>query len=211
MIRRVDWEGYQALLLKVVGDRRSVRMTYDRGTVELMSPGFSHEKFGYLLGRMVQSITEELDIPMASCRSTTLKRADLERGLEADDSYYLSNFHLLPREGQLELEVTPPPDLAIEIEITNSILDRLGVYAALGVPEIWRFDGEALTVLLLGPDGTYSESETSRAFPFLPLDEIVRFMLEHVPGEDTTWSRGFRAWCREVLLPLYQNHPRPEE
>jgi Uma2 family endonuclease len=209
LITQVCWEGYEALL-KIVGDRRSIRVTYDRGNVELMSPLPVHERYGYLLGRVVQAVTEELDIPIACTRSTTFRRQDLARGLEADDSYYVANAHLVPNADRIDLEVTPPPDLAIEIEMTNSILDRLGVYAALGVPELWRVDGEKLIVLLLGQDGRYTESGTSRSFPFLPIEEVTRFLLRHVPGEDTRWARSFRAWVREVLLPIYRNHVEPE-
>ncbi len=205
----VDWEGYEALL-KIVGDRATIRVTYDRGFVELMSPLYKHDRYGNLLGRMVETITEELGLPLAASGSTTFRRKILDRGLEADESYYLENAHRLPRDGEIDLEVIPPPDLAIEVEITNSILKRLDIYAALGVPEIWRFDGETLAVLLLGPEGAYAPSLKSRAFPFLPMVEIVRFLVEHVPGEDTPWARSFRAWVRDVLLPLHRDPADPE-
>jgi Uma2 family endonuclease len=209
LIPLVDWDGYEALL-KIVGDRRSIRVTYDRGNVELMSPLPVHERYGYLVGRMVQAITEELEIPMSCTRSTTFRRRTRDRGLEADDSYYIANYHRVPNEDRIDLEVVPPPDLAIEVEITNSILKRLDVYAGLGVPEIWRFDGVRLTVLVLGPDGTYAPSETSLSLPFLPMDEVVRFLGEYTPGDDTQWARRFRAWVREVLLPTYRNPAGPE-
>lgn len=209
LIPHVDWDGYEALL-KIVGNRKSIRATYDRGTVELMSPLFSHDRFGNLFGRMIEAITEELDIPIAAAGSTTLRRKTLDRGLEADESYYVTNVHRVPNSDRIDLDVDPPPDLAVEVEITNSILKRLDIYAALGVPEIWRFDGEALTVLCLGEDGQYAASKTSRAFPFLPLDEVERFLRAHVPGQDTRWAKGFRAWVRAVLLPLYRNPAGPE-
>jgi Uma2 family endonuclease len=210
LIPRVDWDGYDALLRDVLKHRRSIRVTYDRGNVELMSPLYPHERYGYLLGRMIHAVTEELDIPMRGIRSTTLRRMDVDRGLEADEAYYITNSYRVGPSGHLDLETAPPPDLAIEIEITNSILDRLGVYAALGVPEIWRFDGEALIGLVLGADRLYHSRETSLAFPFLPLGELVRFIGEHVPGEDTAWAKSFRAWVRDVLLPIYRNQAAPE-
>ncbi|WP_435010911.1 Uma2 family endonuclease [Tundrisphaera lichenicola] len=209
LIPLVDWDGYEALL-KLVGDRRTIRVTYDRGTVELMSPLPVHERYGYLLGRMIQAITEELEIPMTCTRSMTFRRRSKDRGLEADDSYYIANVHLVPDEDRIDLEVVPPPDLAIEVEITNSILSRLDVYAGLGVPEIWRFDGVRLTVLILGREGVYAPSDTSLSLPFLPMDEIVRFLGEYIPGDDTRWARRFRAWVRDVLLPIYRNPAAPE-
>ena len=210
VIRQIGWSGYEALLRDVLNDRRSIRVTYDRGDVELMSPHFSHERYGYLLGRMVQAITEELDIPICSIRSMTLRSKELDRGLEADEGYYFANAHRMVGVVDLDLENTPPPDLAIEIEITNSVLARLPVYAALGVPEIWRFDGDRLIVLLLGTDSVYRQSESSLALPFVPLGEIVRFIEEHEPGEDTRWARSFRARVREVLLPIDRNQAAPE-
>lgn len=99
------------------------------------------------------------------------------------------------------MAVDPPPDLAIEIEITRSVLNRLGIYAKLGVREVWRFDGEALTVLLLGPDGNYAPSPTSAAFPYLPMGEIARFLNDE-GTDDTRWGRAFRAWVREVIVPI---------
>ena len=101
-----------------------------------------HEIYKHLLGRMVDTIGEELDIPMFGQGSTTFNREDVDRGLEPDECYYIANAGRVADRSQLNLETDPPPDLAIEIEITRNVLDRLGIYAALGVPEVWRFDGE---------------------------------------------------------------------
>ncbi|MCA1686684.1 MAG: Uma2 family endonuclease, partial [Planctomycetia bacterium] len=100
----------------------------------------------------------------------------------------------------VDLTVDPPPDLAIEVEITRSALNRLGVYAGLGVGEVWRFDGEVMTVMLLGPDRAYAESATSAVFPFLPMDEIARFLRDD-EGDDANWGRTLRAWVRGVIVP----------
>ncbi|MBV8556152.1 MAG: Uma2 family endonuclease [Planctomycetaceae bacterium] len=199
----IGWEGYQTLL-RVVGER-PVRVTYDRGNVELMTTSPIHEIYKHLLGRMVDTIGEELDIPMFGQGSTTINREDVDRGLEPDECYYIANAGRVADRSQLNLETDPPPDLAIEIEITRNVLDRLGIYAALGVPEVWRFDGEALRVLLLGADGTYSPSESSAAFPFLPMKEMTRFLREYDRNNDTRWGREFRTWVRNEIGPRF--HP----
>jgi Uma2 family endonuclease len=201
LIRGVGWQGYQALL-SMVGDQ-PVRLTYDREDVELMSPLFKHERIRSLLARMVETLTEELGIPLMSAGATTLKREDLDRGLEADASFYLGDLTRIRDTDNLnlDLEIDPPPDLAIEIEITRSVLNRLGVYGALGVPEIWRFDGRTLRILDRQPDGSYREIPRSKALPWISIEEIARFVQLEETRDDTLWARTFRAWVREVVLP----------
>jgi Uma2 family endonuclease len=199
LIRDVGWQGYQDLL-RMVGDR-PIRLTYDRGDVELMSPLFKHEREKSLLARIVEIITEELEIPMMSAGSTTLKREDLDRGLEADESYYLDDLSRVRDTEELDLLVDPPPDLAIEIEITRSALNRLGIYGALGVPEIWRFDGRNLRILERQIDGAYREVPGSDFLPWISIDEVKRFLLEEESRDETRWARGFREWVRAVVLP----------
>ena len=122
-----------------------------------MSPSSMHERYNCLFRRMIETLTEELAIPIKGAGSTTFKREDLERGLEPDSCFYLANERRIRGKRELDLTIDPPPDLAIEIDITSSSLDRQGIYAALGVPEIWRFDGESLRVYQLQPDGTYPQ------------------------------------------------------
>jgi Uma2 family endonuclease len=199
VIRGVGWEGYQ-VLLSLVGNQK-VRLTYDRGDVELMSPLSKHERNKSRLGRMVEILTEELDIPAICMGSTTLNREDLDRGLEADDSFYLKSYSLIGNVDNLDMNVDPPPDLAIEIEITRSVLNRLGIYGALGVPEIWRFDGQKLRVLLRQEDGTYRENTESVALPWISIEELLQFVVEDDYREDTQWAKAFRRWVRETIVP----------
>ncbi|HEX8200082.1 MAG TPA: Uma2 family endonuclease, partial [Isosphaeraceae bacterium] len=166
MLYNVGWDGYEAML-KLVGDR-PIRLTYDRGNLELLSPSKKHERSKSVLGRMVETITEELEIPCISAGSTTWRREDLDRGLEPDEGFHLFAHAEQVYARESNPAVDPPPNLAIEVEITSSALDRLGIYAALGVPEVWRYDGQALRVLALQPDGTYAVGEASFQFPFLP-------------------------------------------
>ena len=203
VINKVSWDAY-GKLLDLFGDD-GPRMNYARGSLELMSPQIPHERFKKLFAYMIEALTDELDIRRNALGSTTFKKQMAESGLEADECYYIANAGKL-KKGQRSpnLDNDPPPDLAIEIEMTSSLVDKLGIYAGIGVPEVWRFDGEDLTVRLLQVDGTYAVSPTSGSFPFLPMDEFVRFLQEYDSDEETRWGRSFRAWVREVLLPIYR-------
>jgi Uma2 family endonuclease len=208
VLYNVGWKGYQGLL-QIVGDH-GPRIAYSRGNVELMSPLMPHEGFSKRLGWIVEAIVQELAIPSRPARSMTLDREDLDRAIEPDESYYIASVGRIGGKMEFDFEVDPPPDLAIEVEITNSILNKLEIYARLGVPELWRFDGEILSVWLLQADGSYAESARSAAFPFLPMDEVSRFLLDPDMSDESRWGMTFRRWVREVLLPIYQNQAAPE-
>lgn len=125
LLPAVGWQGYQRAI-KLVGDR-PIRLTYDRGDLELMSPSQPHEEYGRLLGIMIQALAEELDFPCRGLRSTTWRRKAKDRGIEADECYYLANRERVRGKKTIRLGIDPPPDLAVEIDITSSSLDRLGI------------------------------------------------------------------------------------
>jgi Uma2 family endonuclease len=197
VLRGVDWQTYQDMLA-ALGDR-PVRLTYDRGNLEFMTLSHGHERYSSLLGRMVETLTEELDLPLQSGGSSTFGREDLDRGLEPDRCYYLENAPQVRDKDEIDLTVDPPPDLAIEIDISRSSLNRLGIYAALRVLEVWRFDGTNLWVYLLQADGQYLESDRSRHFPFLPLAEVVAFVQRRTQMSETSLIRSFRECVREQI------------
>jgi Uma2 family endonuclease len=202
VFRDADWQTYQAFL-EALGDR-PVRLTYDRGRLELMTLSHGHERCSNLLGRFIEALTEELDMPAQSGGSTTFNREDLDRGLEPDQCYYLENEPKVRDKHEIDLSVDPPPDLAVEVDISRSSLNRMGIYAALGVPEIWRYDGETLQVYQLGPDGEYVQATRSRHFPFLPLEEVTAFLRRRTEMSETSLVRTFRAWVREQAARGWQ-------
>jgi Uma2 family endonuclease len=126
----------------------------------------------------------------------TFQREDLARGLEPDECYWIEHESVVRGRDDIDLETDPPPDLVLEIEISRSALDRMSIYAALGVPEVWRWDGTKLAVNLLTRRGTYRMSDRSKAFPFLPLAEFARF-LEPTKLSETQLLRSFRTWVRK--------------
>ena len=195
----VTWADYEAQL-RIVGER-PIRVTYDRGTMEVFMPSFGHEDDAYLLGRIVDTLTEEPEIAVKAGRTTTHKRQDLDRGAEPDQCYWLGeNARRMAGKRQLDLTVDPCPDLAVEVDISHSSLDRLPIFAAIGIPEVWRLAG-SLRFLHLQPDGTYQARERSLAFPALPSAEVSRLLEQGRASEDTAWIRSFRAYVREVLIP----------
>jgi Uma2 family endonuclease len=195
VFRDADWEMYQGFL-ELLG-QRPVRLTYDRGVLELMTLSFGHERLAELIGDFVGVITDELDMPRQNGGSTTFNRKDLDRGLEPDKCFYLANEPQVRGKDEIDLAVDPPPDLAVEIDVSRSSIDRLTIYAALRVPEVWRFDGDELTIYRLNPAGGYAQSSTSGHFPQLAMGEIVRFLKLANTMDQTKLVRTFRDWVRQ--------------
>ncbi len=193
----VDWKFYGTVLEKL--DEWRVFVTYDRGNLEVMSPSRQHEVSGKLIGRMIEELTLEVGIPISSGRSTTFRREDLDRGLEPDECYWIGNEARVRGKTALDLAVDPPPDLAIEIEISRRLLDRVAVYAALGVPELWRFDGERLGLFRLGGEGPSEPCENSPSLPQLRPAEVERFLALWKTTDETSVLRAFRDWVRATL------------
>jgi Uma2 family endonuclease len=202
VLRKISWATYEALLSDL--EDSNVRLTYDRGDLEIMTVGPIHEWFKSHLRRMIDAATEELNIPIKSGGSTTFRRQLKQRGLEPDECYWVRHEPQVRGRKNLDLDVDPPPDLAIEVENTRSAVNKLAVYAGLGFPEVWRYNGQALRVAHLQPDGSYAWLDHSPTFPFLPLAELVRFLDQAEGMDETTWIRGFRAWVRAEIAPGYE-------
>jgi Uma2 family endonuclease len=191
----VRWQTYQALL-DDLGDRH-IRLTYDRGTLEIRAPQFRHERYAGALGLLVKALAAAAKVRIKSAWSTTFQRKDLERGLEPDRCFYIRNLGAVLGKLEIDLSTDPPPDLAIEIDILSSCLDRLGIYAALGVPEVWRFDGEQFEVLLHRDEAGYDTAVASRTFPTLRIAEVAELLHDLVALDDETQERRVRAWVRK--------------
>jgi Uma2 family endonuclease len=195
----VTWDDYEAQL-RIVGER-PIRVTYDQGTMEVFMPSYGHNNDAYLLGRMVDLLTEELEIDMDAGDTTTHKRQDLGKGAEPDKCYWLrNNARRVRGKRRLDLKVDPAPDLVIEVDVTRTSLDRLKIFAALGVPEVWRSKGRTLQFLHLQADGTYRPRATSRNFPALRVSSVDRFLKQGRIADRTAWARSFRAFVRERLV-----------
>jgi len=193
-ISGIDWPTYVAF--SDLLDERHIRITYDRGEMELMTTSHEHERGKKRLARLIEALTEELAIDILGGGSMTCRREDMERGFEPDECYWIEHEAAMRDRDEIDFTRDPPPDLAIEVEISRSTIPRLPLYASLGVSEVWRWDGERLQVGLLGDDRQYHYGDDSRTFPFLPLAEAVRFLRMREVSE-TQVVRAFRQWVRE--------------
>jgi len=198
-LRDVAWSEFEAML-QAVGDRH-IRVTFDGEAMEVSMPSQRHEQAAQLLGLFIPRLAEELEIPYEPLGMTTWKKPSTSKGLQADQCYYIQHQAIVREKETLDLEIDPPPDLAIEVDITSSSLDRMGIYADLGVPEIWRFDGNAVTMYDLGRDGRYQACRGSRCFPSLGSADVERFLELGRTMEKTRWSRELRDWVRNELIP----------
>ena len=193
----VDWQTYSRLL-RAFAERPAIRLTYDRGELEIMSPLLEHDDDGELLGELVFTLTDELGLPLKRGGSTTLRRRLKQRGIEADKCFWIANAHRMAGRRRLALRTDPPPDLAIEVDVTCSSLDRMSIYAALGVPEVWRLQGDTLTFHILGADGDYATADCSRAFPQITPADLLGFLQEaRQAGDENVVIRRFRKWIRQ--------------
>jgi len=156
LLKNISWETYQTLL-KDLEIQPGTRMNYKAGLLEIVTPLNPHESYKQLVGRFVETLTEELNLEIRSLGSSTWCREDLAAGLAPDNCYYIQNEELVRYLQQIDLTQNPPPDLAIEIDITSSSLNRLEIYAALGVPEVWRYDGNEFKIYCL-EGGKYQRS-----------------------------------------------------
>ncbi len=195
VLHGVPWATYVAL--RDVPESRNVRMTYERGELEMRSPSKRHEICAHLLGRLIEAWSEELDIDIQSCRAVTCRREDLKRGFEPDNSYYVKHEPQVWQKMELDLSVDPPPDLSVEIDLSGEAIKKMPLCAALGVPEAWRYDGRTLEVYELGPEAQYEPRSSSASFPAMPLSEIQRLMSQVGIVRENALIRSFRTWIRE--------------
>lgn len=195
-LQKVSWEIYEAILDEL-GEGYAVRLAYYKGTLEIRMPLPKHEKAKSLIGYLVNVLLEELNIDCEVLGSTTFKRQDMQVGVEPDDCFYIQNQAAVRGKDRLDLTVDPPPDLAIEID--NSSQTSFNCYEALGVPELWRYDGEVLAIYLL-QEGKYIESNTSQNFPDFPIIALIPQYVDRskTAGRSPT-IRAFRGWIREQL------------
>ncbi|MFE1744743.1 Uma2 family endonuclease [Coleofasciculus sp. H7-2] len=196
ILQGVSWQTYQALLTEM-GDNRSSRLAYDRGVLEITMPSDRHETNTKLLERMIEALTEELDLPIKGFRSTTLNREDLQRGAEPDSCYYIQNVERI--QGRtVDLNIDPAPDLVIEVDITSPSSRRLVIYKQLGVSEVWRYVGQRVEIYQLHSE-SYNLCENSPTFTFVSVEIINQFLQQAETQDDTTFIRAWRKWIREKV------------
>ncbi|HEY9668066.1 MAG TPA: Uma2 family endonuclease [Coleofasciculaceae cyanobacterium] len=194
----ISWQTYQTLLREL--NERRLRLTYNRGILEIMAPSPEHEIYKKLVGRFVETIAEELRISIYPLGSMTFSCQNLSSGLEPDECFYIQNRTAVMGKKKIDLDHDPPPDLAIDIDITNSAKSRLEVFANMGVPEIWRYDGISLSVYQL-KNKQYIPCNQSLAFPTLTIDKIDHFLLRAGVVDYLELVNAFRRWVKSQIRP----------
>ncbi|WP_413175984.1 Uma2 family endonuclease [Anabaena azotica] len=196
LLENVTWTELEAIL-EELGEHRAARIAYDRGILEIMSPLSEHEDDKEIISDLVKALLEELDIEFICLGSTTFKNQFMEKGIEPDQCFYIQNEAVIRGKKQLDLTIDPPPDLALEIDITSRT--HPNIYQALQVPELWRFENGKLQINVL-VDGNYVVSQSSLNFPSLPLIDVILQFLERsrTAGRNAT-IKSFRNWVREQL------------
>jgi Uma2 family endonuclease len=194
-LSEVDWETYEKL--RAADGNRNVRMTYDAGDLEIMSPSKLHERIAELLAHLILVWAEELNIALQGCGSLTFKRKDLQKGFEPDKCYYIQNEGLVRDREQLDLLIDPPPDLAIEVDVWSSSTVRMPLYAAMRVPEVWRWRDEKIHVFRLSRKGRYVARTTSDCLPDFPFAEVERLLGQRNERDQISMARSFRRWVRK--------------
>lgn len=203
LLEEVSWDEFEAIL-EDLGERRAARIAYDLGLLEIMTPLPEHEFGKESISDFIKAILEERDIEFLPLVSTTFKNKVMFKAIEPDNCFYIQNEAAVRGKNRLDLTIDPPPDLALEIDITSRTHST--IYEALGVRELWRFENGRLQINLLQPNGKYAPVERSLIFPDLQLIEnLPNFVqMSKEIGRKKT-MKAFRQWVRNATSDRSQN------
>ncbi len=188
----VSWEDYEQVLHDL-GDGYAVRISYDQGRMEIMSPSHKHEHFKELISRLVHVTAERLNIMLESLGSTTYKQEWLSRGVEPDACFYIQNAARIIGRERIDLRIDPPPDVVVEVDVSHDSTSKLTIYAGMRVPELWRYDGTRAWIYSLVGD-VFEEVPNSRALPIVSSELLTRFLEQSKTEGQSATLRSFRVW-----------------
>ncbi len=191
----ISWQTYETLLQEL--STRHLRLTYNRGNLEIMAPSPEHELSKEVLGRFVETLAEELEVKIYPLGSTTFKHPELS-GAEPDKCFYIYNINAVRGKKRLDLTKDPAPDLVIEVDVTSSSQNRLQIYTDFGVAEVWIYNGDSLVIKKL-QNGTYITSQTSQFFPNIPISDIAGFLQQAETIDYLELVKAFRHWVRSQI------------
>lgn len=196
ILHDVSWETYERLL-EEHGEHSGTRFTYDQGDLQIMIISFEHDRQNRLLASFVEAVLEELGIDCEPAGSTTFKRRDIKRGFEPDSCFYIRQPEAIRGKKRINLAKDPPPDLIVEVDVTHGSMDRLPVFAAVGVSEVWRYENNTVTIYHLNQDGN-EVSEESLLVPGVTSTVLARFVAESFTMRRFEWLRSVRAWVKSI-------------
>jgi Uma2 family endonuclease len=197
LLQSISWQTFKAILADM-GNERNSRLTYDNAIVEIITPLMPHENSNRLIEGFILVLCEELGLEVKSTGSLTLIRNDLEKGAEPDSSYYIQNEFLVRDKENIDLDKDPPPDLVLEIDFSRPKIDKLSLYAAMGIPEFWRYNGTVLRVYKLSAN-KYSEVEFSPTFVPANVRDIPQFIQESKKIGQIAAKNAFRTWVKQQI------------
>lgn len=196
VLHDISWGTYERLL-EELADCSAPRLTYDRGELEIKSPIAEHEDVNRALDKLVSFVAFEMGVETRDLGSTTFRLEDLERGFEPDSCFYVQNELLIRGKNRLDLTVDPPPDLVIEIDITNSSINKRKIFAQFGVPEVWRYDGRQVEIFKLA-GRAYVKAEASFVLPFFTAEVLTNFVAKSRTLSRLEWMKRVRDWARAL-------------
>jgi Uma2 family endonuclease len=194
IIEGASWPTYECLLADF-GDSHAARVAYDQGRLEIMAPSYPHERLKSLLTTLVEAIATGMDLDFESAGSTTFKSEDVGRGFEPDACFYVQHVAAVQGRTAIDLATDPPPDLVIEIDITHPSLDKMPIYTAIGVPEVWRYDGQQLHIYRLMGD-THRLAETSVVLAGVTRADVTHFLELSQEMTRAAWIRHIQTWAQ---------------
>ena len=190
----ISWETYERLLADMQ-DSHAAHFAYDQGMLEIMAPSHEHESLKHVIAMLVEILAEEMEVDIHGGGSTTFRRKDLARGFEPDACFYIQHAELVRGKKQIDLAQDPPPDLIIEIDITRPSLNKFPIFAALGIPEVWRYDGTRVAIFTL-VDNDYVDRPESVALPKVTSAILTEFIDASKQLKRPVWLRQVRARAR---------------
>jgi Uma2 family endonuclease len=194
LLSGICWETYEQLLADM-GDSHAARFAYDEGELEIMAPSYEHESLKGHLALLVNVLAEEFNIDLQGAGSTTFRRKDVLKGFEPDECFYIQHAELVRGKKRLDLIEDPPPDLVIEIAITSPSLSKFPIFAALGIPEVWRYDGTQVRIFVLAGNA-YVERSDSIALPKVTGTILSELLVTSQQTKRTEWLRQVRTWAQ---------------
>ncbi|HXG93504.1 MAG TPA: Uma2 family endonuclease [Blastocatellia bacterium] len=193
----ISWDEYEQLLGEL-GNQPSLRVTYDNGRVEIISPTYEHEKYKDFVHDLVRLLSLEIGVKLETRGSATHKRKRDQRGAEPDRCFYVQNVSAIIDKHRIDLNIDPPPDVVVEIDITSKSLDMLPIYASFSVPEIWRYDGKQARIYHL-LNQSYVEADASLSFPILTAQTLTGFLEQSKTKGQSDALLAFREWVRAQI------------
>lgn len=197
LLYNTSWQMYEQLL-DVFADYPALRLTYYQGTLELMTPLPEHETYAWTIGRLLAILSEELGLEIRGLGTTTWRSETSATGKQADQCFYIQNEAKVRHQLNIDLASDPPPDLAVEVDLSHSSLNKLNIYQALQVPELWRIHRGKIEIYHLSPIG-YQQAKQSQAFGDFPVQKLASFLLPNPQLGENARMRQFREWVRQQI------------